>query len=217
MTQDYMANRSDGPCFCGVDVGKQLHVVIGIRKTRELIKILKVARVDSFNELHNLNQMFNVSCCVIDYKPEIHKVRDFQAQEPYMVYACDYVERKSNSASWDEKDLMVKVNRTEICDATHELVISPGKLEIPSRNKELEQFVFEMCNIAKKLEEDPYGGKVYRYRQLGNDITGPDHYRHAMNYALLASERSGTESDNQLVLRYFNRRARRTPTSWMGV
>jgi hypothetical protein len=214
---DYMATRSDGPCFAGVDVGKKLHVVIGIRKTRELLKILHVARLDSFQDLHALAQRFNVQSMVIDYKPEIHKVRDFQASEPFAVWACDYVERKTGAASWDEKDFMVKVNRTEICDATHDLVISPGRLEIPSRNKELEQFAFEMCNIAKKLEDDPFGGKVYRYRQLGNDISGPDHYRHAMNYALLASERSGVESDNELVNRYFKRRKRRSGTSWMSV
>lgn len=213
---DYMAQRSEGPCFCGVDVGRKLHVVIGIRKTRELLKILKVARVDSFNDLHELNQRYNVTTCVIDYKPEIHKVREFQSQEPYSVYACDYIEKKLGAATWDEKDMMVKVNRTEICDATHELVVAPGRLEIPSRNKELEQFAFEMCNIAKKLEDDPYGGKVYRYRQLGNDISGPDHYRHALNYALLASDRTGVESDKHLVNRYFKRRMRRSGTSWMS-
>ena len=214
---DYMATRHDGPCFAGVDVGKKLHVVIGTRKTRELMKVLHVARIDSFNDLHELAHRFNVTSMVIDYKPEIHKVRDFQASERYAVYACDYVERKTGQATWDEKDGMVKVNRTEICDATHELVITPGRLEIPCRNKELEQFAFEMCNMAKKLEDDAYGGKVYRYRQLGNDISGPDHYRHAMNYALLAAERCGIESDSELVARYFKRRARgRGATSWMS-
>ena len=213
---DLMASRHDGPCFAGVDVGKKLHVVIGVRKTRELMKVVKVARVDSFQELHELAYRYNVASMVIDYKPEIHKVRDFQSQEPYTIYACDYVERKTGAASWDERDMMVKVNRTEICDATHELVIVPGRLELPSRNKELEQFAFEMCNMAKKLEDDPFGGKVYRYRQLGNDISGPDHYRHAMNYALLASERCGVESDKELVSRYFKRRTRRSGTSWMA-
>jgi len=212
---DYMQTRHDGPCFAGVDVGKKLHVVIGVRKTRELLKIVHVVRIDSFQELHELGNRFNVTSMVIDYKPEIHKVRDFQANEPYAVYACDYVERKTGSASWDEKEKMVKVNRTEICDATHELIITPGRLEIPSRNKELEEFAFEMCNMAKKLEDDPFGGKVYRYRQLGNDISGPDHYRHAMNYALLASERCGIESDKELVSRYFKRRTNRSSTSWM--
>jgi hypothetical protein len=153
---------------------------------------------------------------VIDYKPEIHKVRDFQASEPYGVWACDYVEKRTGAAAWDEKDYMIKVNRTEICDATHELIISPGRIEIPHRNKEIDEFAFQMCNIAKKLEDDPYGGKTYRYRQLGNDISAPDHYRHALNYALLASERCGIMSDNELVARYFMRLRRRSGTGWMA-
>ena len=213
---DYMATRSDGPCFCGVDVGKQLHVVIGINKTRDLIKVIHVARLSSFQDLHELNQRFNVQTCVIDYKPEIHKVREFQRSEPYAVFACDYVEKRSGNVQWDEKEMNVRVNRTEICDWTHELVITPGRLELPSRNKELEEFAFEMCNIAKKLEDDPYGGKVYRYRQLGNDISGPDHYRHAFNYATLASQRTGNESDNELIERYFKRRLRKAAGSWMA-
>lgn len=214
-SSDYMSTRHDGPCFCGVDVGKQLHVVIGINKSRELLKIVHVARLSSFQDLHELNKKFNVQTCVIDYKPEIHKVREFQRQEPYSVFACDYIEKRSGSVQWDEKEMNVRVNRTEICDWTHELVITPGRLELPSKNKEIEEFVFEMCNIAKKLEDDPFGGKVYRYRQLGNDISGPDHYRHALNYATLASQRTGNESDNELIERYFKRRMRKTAGSWM--
>lgn len=216
-SSDPMAARHDGPCFSGVDVGKKLHVVIGVRKTNSMLKILKVARLDNWNELHEINQRFNVTTCVIDYKPEIHKVRDFQQSEPYSVFAADYVERKIGGYTWDDRGMSVKANRTEVCDATHDLVITPGRLELPARNKELEQFAFEMCNIAKKLMDDPFGGKIYRYRQLGNDMTGPDHYRHAMNYALLASERTGIESDNELINRYFNKRARRSSRGWMSV
>ena len=212
---DYMQTRHDGPCFMGVDVGKVLHVVIGVNKTRELKKIVHVARVSSFNDLHDLARRFNVQTCVIDYKPEIHKVREFQRNTSFSVFACDYIEKKAGVVQWDEKDMNVRVNRTEICDASHDLVVTPGRLELPSRNKELEEYAFEMCNIAKKLEDDPFGGKVYRYRQLGNDITGPDHYRHATNYALLASHRTGNESDSKLIERYFKRRLHKSRGSWM--
>ena len=206
----------DGPCFMGVDVGKKLNVIIGYRKTRELMKIIKICTVDDFNDLHELALKYNVVSGVIDYKPEIHKVREFQASETFSVFACDYVERKTGSAAWDERDGMIKVNRTEICDATHELVITPGRLELPSKCKPMDEFVFQMCNIAKSLVDDPHGGKEYRYRSLGSSTKKPDHYRHAMNYALLASERCGIQSDNELISRYFNRTRRRSSTSWMA-
>jgi len=215
--QSPMKLRHEGPCFMGIDVGKKLHVIIGVRKTQQLMKIVRICTVDSFNELHELAYKYNVTSCVIDYKPEVHKVREFQAAENFSIYACDYVERKTGSANWDERDGMIKVNRTEVCDATHELVINPGKLELPSRNNAMEDFVFQMCNIAKSLVDDAYGGKEYRYRPLGSTRKKPDHYRHAMNYALLASERCGIQSDNEIVSRYFKRRQGRSNTSWMGV
>ncbi len=211
--EDYMKARADGPSFMGVDVGKILHVVIGERTTRKLLKVTKAIRVTSFHDLHDLARKFNVKCMVIDYKPEIRKVRELQESERFPVYACDYVERKTGSASWDENDMFVKVNRTEICDATHEAVINPGRLELPKKNDEMREYVKEMCNMAKTLITDPItGGKEYRYRTLG-----ADHYRHATNYAYLAAERVGVLSDHELVKKYFGRRNRtKGSTGWMA-
>jgi hypothetical protein len=212
-SEDYMQTKADGPSYMGVDVGKTLHVVIGQRTTRKLMKITKVARVGAFSDLHDLARRFNVKCMVIDYKPEIRKVRELQNTERFPVYACDYVERKTGQAAWDENDMFVKVNRTEICDATHEAVINPGRLALPKRNTEMKEYVKEMCNMAKTLIEDPItGGKEYRYRKLG-----ADHYRHATNYAYLASERVGVQSDHEMVKKYFGRRRRSAgKTGWMS-
>jgi len=195
----------------GVDVGKVLNVVIAERPNRKSLKVIKVCEVESFNDLHDLAQRYNVRCTVIDYKPEIRKVREFQADETHQVFACDYVERKTGQAAWDERDGFVKVNRTEICDATHELVINPGRLTLPRRCNDMERFVKQMCNIIKVLLEDKVvGNKEFRYQK-----TGDDHYRHAMNYCLLASERIGMISDKALISTYFKRR--RSSRSWMGV
>lgn len=211
--QDPMLANSNGPCAMGVDVGRTLHVVIAQRPTRKTLRIVKVARVGSFNDLHDLAKRFNVKCTVIDYKPEIRKVREFQAAERHQVYACDYIERRSGSAAWDENDGFVKVNRTEICDATHELVINVGRLTIPRKNEELKEYVKEMCNIAKTLIEDPVtGSKEYRYRKLG-----ADHYRHATNYCLLAADRIGVVSDRDYIDKYFGKRKRFAgKTGWMA-
>jgi hypothetical protein len=206
-TQDPMASKHEGPTCMGVDVGKELNVVIAERKTRRTLKIIKACRVGSFNDLHNLAKQFNVKSAVIDLKPEIRKVREFQRQESFSVYACDYVEMRTGQTHWDDHDLVIKTNRTEICDATHELVTEPGRLEVPSKNMEMNEFVKQVCNMAKVLEEDERTGtKVFRYRKLG-----ADHYRHALNYCLLASERCGVTSDKNLLERWFGHRRKRTP------
>lgn len=207
--QDIMLTKDEGPTCMGVDVGRELNVVIAEKTTRRTLKIVKVARVGTFNDLHDLAQTFGVKSAVIDLKPEIRKVREFQRNESYQVFACDYVETKTGQITWDEKDLVIKCNRTEICDASHDLVVTPGRLILPRRNTELDLFIKQMCNIAKILEEVvDTGAKTYKYKKVGKH----DHYRHAMNYCLLASERVGVISDNKLIRRFFGRNKRR---SWM--
>jgi hypothetical protein len=90
---------------------------------------------------------------------------------------------------------------------SHDLVSTPGGLVLPRRNQEIDEFVKEVCNIAKVLDEDPEtGSKTFRYKKLNTN----DHYRHALNYCLLASERVGTVSDSKLISRFFQGRKRRT-------
>lgn len=208
MGQDSEAMSHDGPAAMGVDVGKVLHVVIAVKKTQTTLKVIKTCRVDSFNDLHDLAKRYGVRSAVIDLKPEIRKVREFQQQEPYLVYACDYLETRAGGFQWDDKEQLIRCNRTEICDATHDLVIHAGRLELPRRHRELDEFVKEMCNLAKVLEENPEtGSKVYKYKAVG---TKNDHYRHAMNYCYLAAERIGSVSDKNLIKRFFSTRRKRS-------
>jgi hypothetical protein len=142
---------------------------------------------------------------VIDLKPEIRKVREFQAAESFLVYACDYVETRIGSTAWDDKDKIIKCNRTEICDASHDFVTTPGRLELPRRTQEVEIFTKQVCNMAKVLEEDDdTGARVYRYKKLGQY-----HYRHSLNYMLLASERIGSLSDSKVIQMFFANRRRK--------
>jgi len=203
--------RHDGPTCMGVDVGRELHGLIAERKNRRTLKIVKLFRVQSFNDLHDLAKRFNVKCAVIDLYPETRKVREFQKTETFQVFGCQYVESKQSIWVWDEKDRVIKVNRTEVCDATHNLIAESGNLELPRRNRELEEFAFEVCNIAKILEEDPEtGSKEFRYRKLDNR----DHYRHALNYCFLAAERTPVISDQNLITRWLGERRRR---SWLSM
>jgi hypothetical protein len=205
-TTDMMMSKSEGPSAMGVDVGRELHVVIAVKKSKYTIKVIWCGRVGDFNDLHDLSIRFGVKSAVIDIKPEIRKVREFQKAEPYSIFACDYVETRVGMTQWDEKDRVIKCNRTEICDATHQIITEPGRLELPRRNTELDQFAKEITQMAKVLEEDnDTGAKVYRYKKLG-----ADHYRHALNYCMLAAERVGNVNDNSLISRFFGARRGRT-------
>lgn len=185
--QDAMAMNHKGPCAMGVDVGGLLNVVVGFKPKDKVLQVCYIARVSSFNDVHDIAQRFNVKYAVIDMEPELRKAREFQAAEPYPVFLCDYLDHIVTGPQWDEEKNIVKVNRTEICDTTHELVSSSGLLILPRRNEELEVFAKQACNVAKVLQEDQEtGSREYRYRKLGED-----HYRHALNYFYLASRRIG--------------------------
>jgi hypothetical protein len=186
---DAMAMRESGPCAMGVDVGKDLHVVIGKRKGDRAHKIVYVGRTESFKDLHELAKRFHVKSAVIDLYPETRKVREFQSAEPYKVFGCAYQDQLKEGERRDEKSGIVTVDRTELCDISHSL-IADSLVELPRRSGEIEEYAKELVNMAKVLEENQEtGSKVYRYRKLG-----PDHFRHATNYYYLASKERGLTS-----------------------
>ena len=185
--QDVMSTHEVGPCAMGVDVGKMLHVVVGYKPQDKALQICYLARVSSFNDVHDIAKRFNVQCAVVDLEPEIRKAREFADSEEFPVFLCDYQDRIVSGPQWDEENKLVKVHRTEICDTTHELFTRPGALILPRRCDEVDRFAQQVRNIAKVLEEDPEtGSREYRYRKLGED-----HFRHALNYFYLASTKIG--------------------------
>jgi len=123
----------------------------------------------------------------VDALPEQHRARDFQAEEPYEVFLCNYSEHLPTGPEWHLEEGLVKTNRTEVCDRTHTMVMTPGQLQIPRRSREVDEFARQLSGIAKVRQEDHQSGAtVYRYIKVRDD-----HYRHALNYFLLASHRAG--------------------------
>ncbi len=194
---DIMDVRHDGPCGMGVDVGTDLHVTIGSIPYPGGIKIRKMVRVSNFTDVNDLAKRFNVHTAVFDLYPETRKVREFRAAVNYEVFGCDYQETQKGAFAWNEKDGVVTVNRTEVCDATHNMIatttrtentnVTAGTFELPREDEEVRIFAKQMCNTAKVLiEDEETGKKTYRYK---GKLGGPDDYRHSANYLYLACER----------------------------
>lgn len=171
------------PCAMGIDVGKFLHYVIGYMVGPKRYKIVKVGRCKTFRELHDIGTRFNVQSAIIDKEPEPRKARDFQAEEDYRVFLCDYAERQRVEKKVDEVQGILVVRRTEVLDGSHQMIATPGITEIPRRCEEIDRYALEMSNMAKVLREDALGNKIYSYIKLGED-----HYRHATTYFKLACE-----------------------------
>ena len=183
--QDAMLTKEKNPCAMGVDVVAMLHVTVGFRAREGTLEVCYLARVSSFNDVHDIAKRFNVQCAVVDMEPETRKARDFQAAEPYEVFLCDYIDSVKSGPQWDESKLTVKVHRTETLDASHDLFTKPGSLILPRRCDEVDIFALQSKNTAKVLEENQEtGSREFKYRKLG-----PDHYRHSLNYFWLAAQR----------------------------
>ncbi len=184
-----MATYHEGPCAMGVDIGKKGYIVIGIRTGKGRYEILKIARIDiketsDWNQIHDLAQKFNVKSAVIDIRPYEDSARTFQKAESYRIYLCEYNENSVNPTNYNDNTGIVSQNRTEICDMTHR-IIEQQDIKLPRRSPEMKVFANQLCSIAKILEKNKKSGiEVYRYQGTN------DHYRHALNYFVLAAKGS---------------------------
>jgi len=186
---DAMSSRHSGPCAMGVDVGKVKHVVIGTRIGGKQYRILKAAQVSTWEEIHDLAKWYSVKSSVIDIRPYEDAARTFQKEESYEVFLCEYTESSIVKVQFNRDSGVVKANRTEICDRSHAL-FADRRVILPRKDSpQMKTFLIQVGNMAKVLETNKRSGQqIFRYRTVG---TGGDHYRHAMNYFLLAAGRIG--------------------------
>ena len=204
--QSVMDMSDRGPCAFGLDVGKIKHLVIGKRIGRKNFQIVKVARFSDWDDISKMILKFNCKSGVIDARPYEDEARRFQKAHNMRIFLCEYSETTPVGTTWNPKTKMVKVNRTEICDATHNLVSEDGLLVLPRRSPEIQEFAKQVCDPAKK-EEINKKTKQLIYRYIGKN----DHYRHALNYFLMAAEkiavsqRSGHRKKHKKVMNEYAR------------
>ena len=177
-------NSHHGPCAMGVDVRKHKNVVIGCRSSQNSWRILRVARIESFDEILSMAYRFNVKIAVIDIRPYEDEVRQFQKKANFRTYLSEYLDNSPLGTNFFDKTGLVKTNKTEIMDASHRMLVD-GQIELPATCPEVRQFAIECSSVAKVFEavRGARGG-VFRYRKLGNK---PDDYRHALNYFIMAA------------------------------
>jgi len=176
-------SQDPGPCYMGVDQGKDLHVVIGKRCDDPGGKIIHLEVYKDWKELDRLMRNFNIQRCVVDALPETRNAREFAKKHKDRVWLSYYNIHQKGSYAWNDKEFIVASNRTESLDASHQQILK-SKVILPRSNKIVQTFADHLHNVAKKLEEDEEtGSKRYVYIKLG-----PDHFRHAFNYETMARQ-----------------------------
>ena len=178
-----VASNDQGPCYMGVDQGKDLHVVIGKRQPPQAGKIVHLEVYKDWQELDRLMDNFRVSRCVCDALPETRNGRAFAERHKGKVFLNYYNEHQKGSYKWNEKELIVQCNRTESLDASHREIMD-REIILPKECEITKTFAKHLHNVAKKLDEDEESGsKRYIYVKLGLD-----HFRHALNYEAMARQ-----------------------------
>jgi hypothetical protein len=178
---DGVADKNPGLCSMGVDQGKDLHVVIGKYHPTKGGRIIHLGVYKDWADLDQLFKKFGVYRCVVDALPETRNARAFAERHKGSVFLNYYNENQKGMYAWNERDLIVSCNRTESLDASHNEIIN-GQVVLPRECEIVREFALHLHNVAKKLEEDEEtGAKRFVYVKLG-----PDHFRHAYNYEVMA-------------------------------
>lgn len=173
----------------GVDVGKVLHYEITQysldRKDPDVSlaskgKLLKVGKLQHFEELDIKMRQYGVNFCVIDANPETRKAREFAQRFWGRVRLCFYPRGVTGKeiTIHDQSQHTISVNRTSWLD------ISLGRVktqrmafpaDLPIEYKD------HLKALVRVTQKDSNGNPVGKYIN-----TGEDHYGHARTYNEIA-------------------------------
>jgi hypothetical protein len=179
-------------CTMGVDQGNGLHIVVKEPNPEKdivfTVRVHEEPMTDAtFSHLDHFMEAYDVRACVIDAQPNTHAARAFAERHPGRVSLAYYGSTAKGLLEWgrdSERTPIVTINRTEALDAWRD-AYKVGKRRIPRVEGEVREWVHQMTNLLRRVEEDPVsGGKRAVWIRRG-----PDHYAHADSYAEIALRR----------------------------
>lgn len=173
--------------YLGVDQGSDLHCVL-IYEDEKKIYVKDAFILTDFEDIDKVIARENVRCCVIDALPETRKAKELKNRNKGIVFLNFYIETVKGNYKWNDETGEVQTNRTESLDFSQD-PLTNSMLICYNNIIEIDQFADHCANMARKLEEnEETGSKRYVWVK-----TGPDHFRHSLNYAFIARSRYGEE------------------------
>jgi len=182
-------NSHPGPCAMGVDQKRHKNVVIGCRIARNAYRIVRVARVKSFDEVLQMAYRLHVKTAVVDLRPYEDEARKFQQKSKFKTWLCEYSDHSPVGTQFSENTGLVKCNRTEALDAAATLLTSESpddpRVELPGLCPEVKQFAVECAAMVKaQMIDKKTKAPIFRYVTKDADS---DDYRHALAYWWIAA------------------------------
>ncbi|HUS81540.1 MAG TPA: phage terminase large subunit family protein, partial [Armatimonadota bacterium] len=145
--------------------------------------------VCGWDRMAELMVLYNIERLVLDALPETSKARELRDAFPGRVYLAYYpnqaVLKRADDSSivLDRRDGQVDLDRTATLDQSARRVQLQQDFfcAMPARLRE--QVMTEMTNMVRGTEKDDHGQPRSFWAEVG-----PDHWRHAHNYATVAGE-----------------------------
>jgi hypothetical protein len=201
------ATASAGPTFLGADVGgRTFHWIVGERRSYRLDQIIGWGVAGSEDEMSDVVKRFRVSQAVFDGMAEVRSVRELKKRHPGVIWENHYTMQKSDAA-WNTDTMTVTVNRTASLDDSHKWMADMS-VRFPRLDQLALKEVFpQILNLVRRVR--------VRSKETGQTLAiwschGPknDHFRHALNYARMASLRVGLAASANKRQRTLNPPAR---------
>lgn len=203
-------NEQEGRTIIGVDSGDDYISYVLMNKDGVFYYDTEqgiTARTNPYDVLRKHLKRFPASVVVIDQGGELMNTRQLQQEFPGRVFLCFYnKDRKSvDLVEWGEDDeyWKVRADRNRMMTLMIEQLRDTGRIRLNGTPEEWADFAAMFGNIYReKLEVKETKGKDNR-SLYGNEYVwkrnGPDHYVHALLYALIGLQRFGGGEMAQIV------------------
>jgi hypothetical protein len=173
--------------YGGLDQGKKLHLVVGTGEG----EIVCAQEFDDWEQVRSAMQTLRIRKLVVDALPETRAAQDLAKRFPGRVYLADYTMHVVDGEPFekDVREPRVRCHRTGVLDWSRDRIImgEAGGDVWPSVGFELEQKIqAQLMAPQRTLVEDSTGNMRADWIE-----TGPDHFRHAHGYFLVACALGG--------------------------
>lgn len=184
--------------YGGLDIGKVSNLILmqDDWHTKKPRLILAVELHDVESELPYFMDMYDVRSLVVDAMPEQNLVANLLMKYPGRIFACHYDYTKIVDARlYKWYDDRVSAHRTGSLDEIFGMIRS-GRIELPKHARFIPK-LYEQLQNQSRVIENVRGQDIYVYKDNGK----PDHYAHALNYAIMARERVPADIDDSIGTR----------------
>ena len=176
-------------CVMGVDQGNGLHIVLKepVPDSEMVLTIRshwEPMTDETFSILDNFMNNYDVRACICDALPNTHAARSFANRWRGRVWLAYYGDTQKGKVKYGydkEHAPIALINRTDALDAWRD-VHKTKKRRIMRIEDDVHDYVKQMTNILRRVEEDPETGA----KRASWVKRGPDHFAHADSYAEVA-------------------------------